>query len=217
MKAASDAIIHQDQANYLDKLLPPSDALVLEMERHAAENNVPIADPEVARFLEITARAMGARRALEIGMAIGYSVVHLLRGMPDDGLVVSIEPSDTMISIAEDFFARLGMSDRVQIERGKALDVMPMLSEQFDIIYLDAVKEEYGEYLRLGLPLLRRGGVVIADNVLWGGQVAGEIRGEDQRASTEALREFNREFVNHPELRSVVLSFGDGVAYGVKR
>jgi predicted O-methyltransferase YrrM len=81
---------------------------------------------------------------------------------------------------------------------------------------LDAVKEEYIDYLNLALPLLREGGVVVADNVLWGGQVAKGPRAEDQSASTEALRRFNEVLVKHEELRAVVLSFGDGIAYGVK-
>jgi predicted O-methyltransferase YrrM len=187
------------------------------MEDDARENRVPIADREVALFLEITARAMGARRVLEFGMAIGYSVMHLLRGMPDDGRVTTIEPNDEMIRRASDYFERAGVSDRVRIERGRALEVLPRLREEtFDLVYLDAVKEEYANYLEQSLPMLRAGGVVIADNLLWGGQVADEPRADDQRTSTEALREFNRRFVAHPQLRAVILSVGDGLGYGVK-
>src|SRR3989442_10249718 len=100
MKARIDAILQYEQAEYLDKLLPESADLLAEMESYAAEHRVPIADREVALFLEITARAIKARRALECGMAIGYSVVHLARAMPEDGLVVTIEPSDDMIKAA---------------------------------------------------------------------------------------------------------------------
>lgn len=216
MKARPDAIIHREQAEYLDHLLPASTGIVAEMEEDAEKNRVPIADREVALFLEITARAMKARRVLEIGMAIGYAVVHLAQALPDDGLIVTIEPNDEMIRRSEDYLKRAGVRERVRIERGLALEVIPRLEETFDLIYLDALKEEYSDYLDQSLPLLRVGGVVIADNVLWGGQVAGEIRSPDQQASTEALREFNRHFVNHPQLRAEVLSFGDGIGYGVK-
>lgn len=216
MKARPDAIIHREQAEYLERLLPPSSGLIAEMEADAEENRVPIADREVALFLEITARAMKARNVLEIGMAIGYAVVHLAQALPVDGLIVTIEPNDEMIRRSEDYLTRAGVRERVRIERGRALEVIPRLTETFDLIYLDALKEEYTEYLNQSLPLLRTGGVVIADNVLWGGQVAGEIRSPDQQASTEALREFNRQFVNHPQLRAEVLSFGDGIGYGVK-
>jgi predicted O-methyltransferase YrrM len=216
MKARLNAIIHREQAEYLERLLPANTGIVAEMEEDAEKNRVPIADREVALFLEITARAMKARRVLEIGMAIGYAVVHLARGLTDDGLIVTIEPNDEMIRRAEDYLTRAGVRERVRIERGRALEVIPNLKETFDLVYLDAMKEEYSGYLDQALPLLRVGGVVVADNVLWGGQVAGKIRSEDQQASTEALREFNKHFVNHPQLRAEILSFGDGIAYGVK-
>ena len=216
MKAKLDAILHREQAEYLDGLLPPSDALLAEMESYAAEHRVPIADREVALFLEITARAINAKRALECGMAIGYSVVHLLRGMPADGRVVTIDPSDEMIAAAQGYFTRAGIAERVQIEKGYALDVIPQLNETFDLVFIDAVKEEYQGYLDLSLPKLRTGGVVICDNLLWGGRVAGQNESEDYKTSTEALREFNPYFVNHPQLRAVVLPVGDGLGYGVK-
>ncbi|HYG11893.1 MAG TPA: O-methyltransferase [Pyrinomonadaceae bacterium] len=216
MKARLDAILQREQALYLDALHPASEGLLAEMEAYAAANRVPIADREVALFLEITARATGARKVLEIGMAIGYAVLHLLRGMGADGQVVTIEPSEEMIRRAGEYFQRAGMSERVRVERGYALDVIPKLEGEFDLVYLDAMKEEYEGYLELSLPLLRTGGVVIADNLLWGGQVAGEIRSPDQQKSTEGLRRFNQHFVNHKNLRGVVLPVGDGLGYGVK-
>ena len=216
MKARIDAIIQTEQAEYLDKILRPSDDLVSEMEGYAAEHRVPIADREVALFLEITARATNAKRALECGMAIGYSVIHLVRGMGADGRVVTIDPSDEMIAAAEKYLSRAGLRQQVDIHKGYALEVIPQLTKTFDLLFIDAVKEEYHGYLDLALPKLRLGGVIICDNLLWGGQVAGQIRSEDQTSSTEALREFNKYFVNHPQLRAQVLAVGDGLGYGVK-
>lgn len=216
MKARPDAILQREQAAYLDQLHPANEGLIAEMEADAAANNVPIADREVALFLEITARSIKAQKVLEVGMAIGYAVIHLLRGMGASGQVVTIEPNGEMIKRASEYLQRAGMSERVRIEQGFALDVIPKLKETFDLIYLDAVKEEYEDYLELSLPLLRAGGVVIVDNLLWGGQVAGEIRSPDQQKSTESLRRFNQHFVTHQNLRSVVLSVGDGLGYGVK-
>jgi predicted O-methyltransferase YrrM len=186
------------------------------MEGYGGEHDVPSADREVALFVEITARAINAKRALEIGMAIGYTTTHLARAVGEDGLVVTIDPSDEMIKAAEGYLSRAGLRERVRIERGKALDVIPHLQDTFDLIFIDALKEEYADYLKLALPKLRRGGVVIVDNLLWGGQVAGEIRSPDQESSTNALREFNKYFVNHPKLLAEVLSVGDGLGYAVK-
>lgn len=215
MKARVDAIIQREQAEYLDGLHVQTDLLLQEMEEYAAKHRVPIADREVARFLEITAHAIGAKRVLEIGMAIGYSVIHLARGMGDYGTVVTIEPSDEMIQAATSFLQRSLYADRVQLARGKALDVMPGFVETYDLLYIDALKEEYQQYLDLGLPLLRSGGVVIVDNLLWGGRVAQPASANDE-SSTTALREFNKYFINHPQLRSEILSVGDGLGYAVK-
>ena len=216
MKARIDAIIQLDQAEYLEQLIPQTDPLLREMENYGGEHNVPSADREVALFVEITVRAINAKRALEIGMAIGYTTLHLARAVGDGGEVVTIDPSDEMIKAAEGYLSRAGVRNRVRIERGKALDVIPLLKDTFDLIFIDALKEEYADYLRLSLPRLRNGGVVIVDNLLWGGQVAGEIRSPDQESSTNALREFNKYFVNHPKLRAEVLSVGDGLGYAVK-
>ncbi|HWS54223.1 MAG TPA: O-methyltransferase [Pyrinomonadaceae bacterium] len=220
MKARPDAILRREQAEYLDRLHPENTGLLAEMEAYAAEHRVPIADREVARFLEITALATRASRVLEIGMAIGYSVVHLARALPAGGLVVTVELSDEMAARSDDYLRRAGLRDKVRVERGAALDVLPRLAasgaEPFDILFLDAVKQEYAQYLDLALPMLRVGGVVIADNLLWGGQVAGEIRAPEQTASTQALREFNQVFVRHPQLLAEVLPVGDGLGYAVK-
>lgn len=216
MKQKPDAILQAEQAAYLEELLPASKSVLAEMETYAAENRVPVADREVAWFLEITARAINAKRCLEIGMAIGYGAAHLALGMKAGGKVTTVEPNEEMINLSENFLTKLGLREKVEVIRGKALEVLPRLKGEFDLVYLDAVKKEYSEYLALCLPLLRAGGVVIADNLLWGGQVAGEINNPNQEQSTRALRAFNREFVNHPQLRAEVLSIGDGLGYGVK-
>lgn len=216
MKASIDAIIRREQAEYLENLAPQSDKLLSEMEDYAANNGVPIADREVARFIEITARGNGARRVLEIGMAIGYTALHLARAMGEGGLVVTIEPNEEMIRLSESYFERAGVRERVRIERGYALEVIPKLNEKFDMIFLDALKEEYAAYLDASLKKLRSGGIVIADNLLWGGRVAQKGDVEEESASTKALREFNEIFVRHPKLIAQVLPVGDGLGYAVK-
>jgi len=215
MKARFDAIIQKEQAIYLDEILTNTDPLLAEMEAYAAEHRVPIADREVARFLEITARATGARKALEIGMAIGYSVIHLARGMGERGLVVTIEPNEEMIEAASSYLDRANLMERVHIERGKALDVMPGIEDNFDLLFIDAMKEEYQKYLDLGLPMLRPGGVVIVDNLLWGGKVASDDPTHNDSA-TLALRDFNQYFMRHSRLQAEILPVGDGLGYAVK-
>jgi predicted O-methyltransferase YrrM len=217
MKNQLDAIIQREQAIYLDTLLQPRDALFAEMEAYSAAHDVPSSDPEVALFLEITARAIGARRALEIGTAIGYGAITLARAIPADGLVTTIDPSSERLRAARNFIRRAGVERQIELIQDKALDALPRLDGPFDLAYIDAVKEEYPAYLDLIVPRLRMGGVIIADNVLWKGQVAtGRLLSSDQQSSTAALTEFNRRLTTHPQLRALILPFGDGLAYGVK-
>lgn len=216
MKSKFDAILQPEQAVYLDKLLPKSDGLLAEMEKYAEVNNVPIADREVAWFLETTARAIKAKNCLEIGLAIGYGAAHLAKPVSDCGRILTIEPSQQMIDLAQSYLGKLGLLEKVEIVKGFALDVLPNLNQTFDLIYMDAVKTEYAQYLELSLPLLRVGGVVVVDNLLWGGEVANAESNVKDEDSTIALRNFNRIFVNHPQLKAQVLSIGDGLGYGVK-
>jgi caffeoyl-CoA O-methyltransferase len=214
MKASPDAIIQREQAEYLDGLIAQTDPLLLEMEGYGTEHRVPSADREVARFVEITAQAIKARRALEIGMAIGYTTIHLARAVGEDGLVIAIDPNEEMIKAADGYLERAGMRNRVRVERGKALEVIPRLRETFDLVFIDAMKDEYAGYLELSLPRLRTGGVVIVDNLLWGGKVATDPASEDR--DTAALQKFNEHFIQNPRLKALVLSVGDGLGYAVK-
>jgi predicted O-methyltransferase YrrM len=216
MKSKFDAILQPEQAVYLEKLLPKSEGVLAEMERFAKANNIPIADREVALFLDTTARAIQAKNCLEIGLAIGYGAGHLAKAVSDGGKVFTIEPSQQLIELAQSYLRKLGLLEKVEIIKGFALDLLPKLKQTFDLIYLDAVKTEYVQYLEFTLPLLRVGGVVIVDNLLWGGAVANDKANVKDEDATVALREFNRMFVNHPQLKAQVLPVGDGLGYAVK-
>lgn len=217
MKAQVGLIIHQEQESYLERLLPERDLLLREMECFADEHGIPIADPEVATFLEITVLAIRAERVLEVGTAIGYADIFMARAMSPHSKVVTIDISAEMVGKAKAYMKRAGLEDRVEFHEGPALTVIPTLDGPFDLVYLDAVKEEYRDYLDLALPLMRTGGVVVCDNVLWRGQVASDrLFGEQYRRSTEALRDFNDYFARHPQFLAQILPVGDGLAFGVK-
>lgn len=213
VKGSIDAILQREQAEYLERLLPPSASILREMEELAAQHRIPIADREVALFIEVAARAARARRALEIGMAIGYSTIVMAQAMGEGSRVVAIEAKDEMIERAAHFFHRARLADRIQVARGQALDLLPgMEAESFDLVFIDANKREYAAYLDHSLRLLRSGGTVIVDNLLWKGLIARGAEDEE----TQALRRFNERFVSDRRLRSLVLPLGDGLGYGVK-
>lgn len=217
MKWKSGAIILEAQERYLESLLPERDSLFAEMEAYSADHDIPSSDPEVVSFLAICARAIGARRAIEIGTAIGYGAIALARAIAPAGRVTTIDVSEERARIARQFIHRAGLNDRIEIVVGKALQVLPNMAGPFDLAYIDAVKEEYSDYLDLLVPRLRRGGLIVADNVLWKGQVAtGTILSADQIESTKALQKFNRRITSHPELNAVILPLGDGLAFAVR-
>ncbi len=206
-----ETILRPEQEAYLERLLPPRDPLLREMEEQAAREDIPISDPEVGRLLAILARAAGARLILEIGTAIGYGALVLARGAPE-ARVVSIDVSAERLATARRYLERAGVAERVDLVEGAALEVLHSLPGPFDLVYIDAVKTEYRRYLDLVLPKLRLGGLIVCDNLLWSGRVAAG----DQDAETEALRAFNGYLMMHPQLQSVVLSVGDGLGVAAK-
>jgi predicted O-methyltransferase YrrM len=213
MKDRADAILRPEQAAYLDRLLPPRDAILAEMERWSAERDVPSSDPEVGRLLSILARARNARRILEVGTAIGYGTLCLARGAPH-AQVLTIDPDPERREVARGFLERAGVLGRVELIDGEALAVIPRLDGPFDLVYLDALKHEYRRYLDLLVPKLAIGGFVVADNLLWKGRVAEPPAEEDPEA--KALSAFNGYLMMHPQLEAVVLPFGDGLGLAVK-
>lgn len=225
MKHGQGTILHPDQERYLERLLPPREPVLREMEEQAAREDIPISDPEVGRLLTVLARAAtsgisggGARRILEIGTAIGYGTLCLARGAPE-ARVVSIDTDPERLATARAYLERAGVADRIELVQGAALDLLPDLQGPFDLAYVDAVKKEYRRYLDLLLPKLRVGGMVVLDNLLWKGQVAAppeapEDGAEDEQAT--ALRAFNTYLMIHPQLTAVVLPLGDGVGVATK-
>ena len=213
MKHGEAAILRPEQEAYLERLLPPRDPLLREMEELAAREDVPISDPEVGRLLAILARAAGARLILEIGTAIGYGAIWLARGAPE-ARVVSIDADPQRLATARGYLERAGVADRVELIEGKALEVLPRLSGPFDLVYIDAVKEEYRRYLDQVVPNLRLGGLVVCDNLLWGGGVAAP--GDEEDRNADALRAFNGYLMMYPQLQALVLPLGDGVGVAVK-
>ena len=206
-----DTILRPEQETYLERLLPPRDPLLREMEEEAAREDIPISDPEVGRLLSLLARTTGARLILEIGTAIGYGALCLARGAPE-ARVVSIDTNAERLATARRYLERAGVADRVELVEGAALEVLHRLAGPFDLVYLDAVKTEYRRYLDQTLPKLRTGGLIVCDNLLWGGRVAAG----EQDADTDALRSFNAYLMMHPQLQSVVLPVGDGLGLAAK-
>lgn len=217
MKDRPDAIVRSAQAAYLDRLLPRRDELLLEMESYAATEEIPISDPEVALMLQILVHAMGARRVLEVGSAIGYGTICMARGGAETQ-VIGLEKDPGRIEKARSYVARAALEDRVQFLEGDALELIREVEAPLDLVYLDSAKKDYRRLLDFGLQLLRVGGLVVIDNLLWKGQVAEPPEGVDEEdEEAEVLRGFNGYFAIHPQLDALILPLADGLGLGVKK
>lgn len=213
-------IIREELQDYLDRHRPEADPLLEEIEEHAENNDVPIAAREVARLQCILARAVDADRVLEIGTAIAYTTIQVAR---TGRSVVSLEHDQERIRRAREYIDQAGVGDRIDVVEGDAVETLEEFGERrqyiegFDLVFIDARKEEYHQYLDGALPLLRRNGLVTVDNLLWYGQVAEGPMDPSYEESTEALREFNHYFLNHPELEALILPVGDGTGLAIKK
>jgi predicted O-methyltransferase YrrM len=211
------AILTDLTESYLASIRPPADDLIEEMEAHAERDGVPIAAREVTTLQRILALATGAERALEFGTAIGYSTIQVAR---TGCAVVSMEVDDGRIAAAREYAERAGpeVAERITIHEQPALEALDDIEGPFDLVFLDAVKTEYPEYLRRSLPMLRAGGLVIVDNALWSGEVPrAHAEGDPADDATETFLEFNEAFVEHDQLEAVMTPLGDGTGIGVKR
>jgi predicted O-methyltransferase YrrM len=211
MKDRVDAILKRSQAEYLESLLPPRDALLARMEEHAAEDGQPIADPEVAQMMRVLVRAARPRRIVEVGTNIGYSVIVLGRECGAGCVVETIELDRGILTTAKGFVAEAELACDVRFHEGAALDVLPRLDGPFDFAFIDCVKSEYGDYLNQLLPKLSSGAMIVCDNLLWKGQVAEGVHDK----STDALRDFNKRITNDPRLLTIVLPLGDGLGISI--
>lgn len=201
---------------YLRRVHGEPDALMRELEERGERDGIPIVSREVGQFLSVMVSAMLAGNILEVGTAYGCSTLWMARAQPETGRIWTIDPDVTRTDIARDFFRRAGVADRIEIFNQPALDVMGRLPKNiYDIVLLDALKEEYLAYLELAVPLVKHSGLIIVDNLLWHHRAAASARTGDD-APTTAIRAFNQKFLHHPALNATVLPLGDGVGVGAK-
>lgn len=200
--------------DYLYSLIPPRDEVLAEMEDYAAKNKVPIVGPVVARILQQMAMVVNARNIFEAGSAIGYSTIWWARAVGDGGKVIYTDGDRANSDRARKYFERAGVTERISIHTGDALELLSEQKQEFDIIFNDVDKEDYPRVLKLAVPRLRKGGLFITDNTLWSGRVTQK---NPTATTTRAIQEFNRQLYASKELFTTILPVRDGVSVSVKR
>ncbi len=204
---------------YIKTLLPENVGLLKKLEQYAEENLVPIVQPEVAQFLKVFMKMRTYEAVLEIGTAIGYSGSLMALEMTK-GTIDTIELNPEMAVKASETFASLReIKPEVIVTQhvGNAMEVIPTLNRTFDLIFIDAAKGHYKAFFDLCYPMLRPGGVIVSDNVLYKGMIATNLYLVRRKITiVKRMRKYLAFLTRHPELETTVLPMGDGLAISYK-
>lgn len=193
---------------YMESLLPARGEVLEEMEAYAAERDIPIIGPVVGRFLYQLVRLVKAKMIFELGSAIGYSTIWIARAAGEGATVYYTDGDPEKTKRATSYIERAGVRERVKIRTGDALTLFDQTPGTFDIVFCDIDKDGYPEAFRKAVPRIRKGGLLLADNVLWHGRVAAP----PETDATRGILEFNRLIYSTPELYPTILPVRDGFA-----
>jgi caffeoyl-CoA O-methyltransferase len=203
--------------DYLRDLLGGDHPVAQAMEAEANERDFPIVGRTVGVTLEVLARAVGARRVLEMGSGYGYSAYWFARAVGRGGEVHMTEGSAENQRTAMEYLGRAGLADRTASHVGNALEIIDELDGQFDVVFCDIDKGDYPEAWRKSSERIRVGGLYVCDNVLWSGRVVtGEDRENTPSGWTEAVRQHNRAIASDDRYRSTIVPTRDGVMVAVR-
>ncbi len=208
-----NGVVERAVEKYIYGLLPARDAVLREMEALARRRHIPIIGPAVARLLALLVELSDARRIFEMGSAIGYSTIWLARAAGAGAKVYYTDGDPENARRAQQYFRRAGVSKRIEVLVGDALEMLDKTPGKFDLIFNDVDKHEYPAVFRKAVSRLRRGGLLVADNTLWSGRVT---RKAADRA-TQGIQQFNRLIYSSRELLPVIVPLRDGVAVCRKR
>jgi predicted O-methyltransferase YrrM len=193
---------------YLSEILPERDPILASMEEYARKYNVPIIGPECGRLLYLLTQISGAKRIFEMGSAIGYSAIWFARAAGPQAEIYFTDSDPKNAEMARENFEKAGISNRIRILMGDAVDLIETVAGEFDIILIDVFKHQYPNALKKSVPRLKHGGLVITDNVLWSGRVTEPAKDD----STRGVVEFNKMIYGSTELFPVIVPLRDGVA-----
>jgi len=212
------AIVPDAIEQYLARLNHAVDPVLQDIAEQGAARELPLVDAEVGALLRVLAVSIGAAKILEIGTAVGYSGIWLAGALPADGMLMTLEIDPDRAREARENFARAGLTDRTSVIVGDAERMIAKVAGPFDLVFQDGAKHLYSPLLDRIVSLLRPGGLLVTDNVLWGGKVVSgfaPVPADDD--NTRAIAEYNDRLATHPQLLTATVPLRDGVSISVKR
>ncbi len=204
--------------DYIRSTIKKSDAMLKNMEEYAKKNNVPIVHPEVARFLTVLGRIKKPKYILEIGTAIGYSAIVMSEFLQSDGRIDTIEKDENVLKKASENIKSLGLSNTINLMHGDAEIVLDKIDAKYDMVFIDASKGHYMDFLKKSLGKLNQDAIIVSDNVLYKGMVANdELIIKRKKTIVKRLREYLDFICNNKLLDTSIIPIGDGVAVSYYR
>ena len=161
------------------------------------------------RFLSLLSKMVQPRTILEIGTYTGYATLCLAEGLHPEGVLHTIDIKEELTDLQLEFFDRSGYGSQIVQHLGKAADIIPSLNTTFDLVFIDADKQNYAHYFDLVIEKMNRGGIILSDNVLWSGKVVEEVKHNDKH--TQALMAYNQKIKDDPRVETVLLPIRDGI------
>jgi len=212
-------IVEQRYVDFMNSLEREDFPYLAELETYALETEVPIIRKEMQSFLKTLITMNKPRQILEVGTAIGFSALLMSEYMPKDGHITTIEKYEKRIPLARANFEKNGKADKITLIEGDATEVLASLEGEFDLIFMDAAKGQYIHFLPDILRLLKKGGVLLSDNVLQDGDVIESRYAVTRRNRTihGRMRDYLYELKNHEMLQTSILPVGDGITLSVKK
>ena len=212
-------IVEQRYVDFMNSLEREDFPYLVELETYALETEVPIIRKEMQSFLKTLITMNKPRQILEVGTAIGFSALLMSEYMPKDGHITTIEKYEKRIPLARANFEKNGKADKITLIEGDATEVLASLEGEFDLIFMDAAKGQYIHFLPDILRLLKKGGVLLSDNVLQDGDVIESRYAVTRRNRTihGRMRDYLYELKNHEMLQTSILPVGDGITLSVKK
>jgi len=202
--------------NYVSSLVGPGDELQVRVRNRSNELSeygvVPI-DPTRGRFLELITRIRSPRRILEIGSGAGYSALWFMKGMDRNGTLESIEGDLHVAGESKEVIKKAGLKRRIKIHQGAALVILRKLKGPYDLVFIDADKDEYPQYLQHAMKLTVPGSIILADNLFWSG--ATFLPGA-QKEGAEGIIEYTKRIFNDSRLSSLIVALGDGIGFSYR-
>ena len=181
------------------------------VKERALENHIPIIMDDTLEKIKEILETEKPKKILEIGTAVGYSASCFVR-YAENVVVDTIELDEERAKEAIENVKKIGVSENINIMIGNAVEILPTLSEEYDIVFIDAAKSKYSIFLEEGIRLIRNGGLILADNVLYKGYVMSNYNKHKQRTAVRHLREYIKEVTENPNLETEILEIGDGLA-----